>query len=213
MAIILLLVSLVAISIFYLMRPKEEKIVLTQAVQINGTYLPKAIPLSDFHLTDNHGKPFSKENMKGHWTMMLFGFTHCGYVCPVTLSELNELYNNLGKTLSSKNIPHIVFVTVDPERDTVAKMNTYINSFNTNFIGVRGGADETEKLQNQLHIIAVKVKPAGQSDDQYGVDHSVEILLFNPDAELQAYMAYPHKAKQMEKDYYLILAQNIALKA
>ncbi|MBV8802917.1 MAG: SCO family protein [Gammaproteobacteria bacterium] len=173
--------------------------------QINGTYLTKPISINDFHLTDQHGNPFTKENLKGHWSMMFFGFTNCGYVCPVTLTELNHMYHDLKKTLLDKDLPTIIFVTVDPERDSIPIMKKYMNSFDNHFIGAQAEITETEKLENQLHITAVKIHEKDQPKDEYIMNHSVEILLFNPKAELQAYLAYPHKSKQMEKDYKLIL--------
>lgn len=190
--------------VFFLM----SNVIAAQNIQINGTYLTKPIPINDFHLTDQNGKSFTKDHLKGHWSMMFFGFTNCGYVCPVTLTELNHMYQNLKKTLPEKDIPTIIFVTVDPERDSIAEMKTFMSPFDSHFIGARADLTETEKLENQLHITAVKVREKGQSKDDYTMNHSVEILLFNPNAELQAYLAYPHKAKQMEKEYKLILQKN-----
>lgn len=175
-----------------------------QDIQINGTYLAKPIPINNFYLTDQYGKPFKRENLKGHWSMMFFGFTQCGYVCPVTLNELNHMYHDLKKTLSNKDLPTIIFVTVDPERDSVTEMRKYMKSFDNHFIGAQAGLMETEKLEHQLHITAVKIREKDQPKDDYTMNHSVEILLFNPEAELQAYLAYPHKAKQLEKEYQLI---------
>jgi protein SCO1/2 len=199
--------KLIFFSLFLLFIFKN--VTAAQNLQINGTYLSKPIPINDFNLTDQHGNPFTKENLKGHWSMMFFGFTNCGYVCPVTLTELNHMYHSLEKTLSDKDLPTIIFVTVDPERDSVSEMKKFMDSFDSHFIGAQAGITETEKLENQLHITAVKIREKGQPKDDYTMNHSVEILLFNPDAELQAYLAYPHKAKQLEREYKTILAQNM----
>jgi protein SCO1/2 len=173
----------------------------TSTIPIHGTYLPKSIPIKNFSLTDNHGQAFTEKNLEGQWSFLFFGFTNCGYVCPVTLTELNHLYQNLKKKVPPQEIPQIVFVTVDPERDTISKMNAYINSFNSHFVGVQGSVEETQKFENQLHITSEKIYEESGSKEDYSVNHSAEILIFNPKGQLQAYLAYPHKAKKMEIDY------------
>ena len=127
----------------------------------------------------------------------------------MTLTELNRMYHDLQKTLPEKDLPTIIFVTVDPERDSVAVMKKYMESFDNHFIGAQAGIAETESLEHQLHITAVKIREKGDPENDYSMNHSVEILLFNPKAELQAYLAYPHKAKQMEKEYKLILEKSL----
>lgn len=173
-------------------------------ISIDGVYMPKSVPISDFHLTDNHGQPFNKANLIGKWTMLFFGFTHCKYVCPVTMTELNHMYDELSKTLPEKDLPQVVFISVDPERDSVSRMDNYVTSYNPHFIGARGEIKDTEELERQLNVLAVKVQ-RDKSKADYSMDHSAEIFLFNPNGELQAYLAYPHKAKQMVKDYTAVL--------
>ena len=136
--------------------------------------------------------------------MLFFGFTNCGYVCPTTLTELNKMYQILQKELPEKSLPQVVLVSVDPERDSVPRMHDYINAFNSKFIGIRADVSETERLENQLHIAAMKVPMEGKSD-QYMINHSAEILLINPEGKIQAYLSFPHKADRLAADYRLIL--------
>lgn len=174
-------------------------------VKIEGIYLSHPQTISNFQLTDNKGKPFTKDNLKGHWNMVFFGFTNCGMVCPVTMAALNKMIHTLEKTLPANQLPQIVFISVDPERDTVQKMNDYVNSFNSHFIGLRGDMTETVRLEKELHIVAQKMQADGKGKNHYMINHSAEILLFNPNAELQAYFSYPHQPEQMVKDYQLVL--------
>jgi protein SCO1/2 len=202
---IFLLVIIIAALISYVVISKPVKIAVTQNIKIDGQYLQKPAPINDFDLMDTQGRLFTKENLKGQWTMMVFGFTHCDYICPTTLVELNHMYTQLQKRLPMNQLPQVVLVTVDPERDTVTKMKKYVTSFNPHFVGVTGELNEIQKLEKQLHITAVKMQEEGEPKDQYKVKHSAEILIFNPNGELQAYLAYPHKAEQVVKDYHLIL--------
>lgn len=194
-----------AIVIYFGLIPQQKPIQSAANIKIDGVFLPQAKEIIDFQLTDNHGKPFTKENLKGHWTMLFFGFTNCGMVCPTTMAALNKMYLTLEKELPENQLPHVVMISVDPERDSVKRMNEYVTAFNSHFIGARGDMAVTEALEKQLSIAAVKMQAEGTGKNHYSINHSAEILLFNPDAKLQAYLAYPHLPEQMVKDYKLIV--------
>lgn len=204
---VLILAVLGFVFLLYVkMTEKKPVTYYPREVKINGVFLADSKPIKDFQLVDHKGRQFSKENLMGRWTMMFFGFTNCGYVCPTTMTELNQMYKKLKTELSDNQLPQIVLVTVDPERDSVHRMNDYINAFNTNFIGVRAEMKETKALEEQLHISAIKVQAEGQGKDQYMINHSAEILLFNPSGRLQAYLSFPSKADQLVQDYKMILS-------
>ena len=169
-------------------------------VKIAGLFLPMPKEIADFQLTDNTGKAFNKDNLKGHWTMMFFGFTNCGMVCPTTMASLNSMYRTLQQQIPDKQLPNVVMVSVDPERDTQEKMNDYVTTFNKNFIGARAELPEITQLEKELHLVAVKMQ-AGTGKNQYTINHSAEIMVFNPEGKLQAFMSYPHDAQQMVIDY------------
>lgn len=175
-------------------------------INIDGTYLTTAIPTTDFALTDNHNASFTKENLKGHWTMMFFGFTNCGMVCPTTLDALNKMYNLMQKNMKSDQLPQVVFVSVDPDRDSVKRINDYVMAFNSHFIGVRAEIAETIALEKQFHIVAAKMEVDGKGKNQYTINHTAEILVINPQAELQALLSFPHEPEQLVKDYKAILS-------
>jgi len=166
-------------------------------LEINGIYLNTPHEIVDFHLINNHGRPFTKTDLKGHWTLMFFGFTHCEMICPTTLEALNKLYKILEKELPQNNLPHVLFISIDPERDTIERINSYIHSFNTQFLGARTGVKETLALEKQLSVI---VSPTTST-----INHSAEILLINPAAQVQAYFYYPNQPEKMASDYKLIL--------
>lgn len=184
----------------------QGKVYSAQTVKVDGTVLTPAKQITDFQLVDGNGNPFTKESLKGHWTMMFFGFTNCGVVCPTSMSALNRMYQNLQKQLPNDQLPQVVMVSVDPERDTMEKMKKYVASFNPNFVGTTGKTPDILALTKQVHVVAIKIQAEGQDKNNYSVDHSAEVLVFNPNAELQAYLSYPHHPEQMVKDYKSIIA-------
>jgi protein SCO1/2 len=208
---LVLFVAVLSILFIYMgLFDKKPITYIPKEVKINGVFLGESKTIQDFQLTDHKGRPFSKNNLMGHWTMMFFGFTNCGYVCPTTMTELNKMYHTLKLELPHDKLPQIVLVTVDPERDSMTKMNDYINAFNADFIGARTEIKETEAFEKQLHVMAVKIEADDKAKDQYMVNHSAEILLFNPKGEVQAYLSFPHKTDQLVKDYKTILATEIS---
>lgn len=165
-------------------------------IQINGTYIKNPIEINDFHFIDQHGLSFSKKNLQGHWSFVFFGFTHCATVCPLTLSKLNEVYKKLSFDLAPNQLPQIVFISVDPERDTVERLKQFINSFNPHFVGIRADLERTIALEKEFHVTVTKSNT---------INHSMEILLLNPEAKIQAYFSYPHRAEKIVADYKSIL--------
>jgi protein SCO1/2 len=194
------IIIITAIIIYFgIVRPHQ-----LSNLKINGIYLPKATEVSDFTLTDNHGNPFTNDTLKGHWTMMFFGFTNCAMVCPTTMDALNKMYQSLQKELPENQLPLITLVSVDPERDTVEKMNDYVSSFNPHFVGARAEIPQTIALEKQFHIAAAKMEADGQGAGHYSINHSAEIILINPEGQVQAYFSYPHQPEKMAADYKLI---------
>jgi protein SCO1/2 len=202
-AILLLLVTVAVIVIYFGAITKTE---FNDAVKIDGMYLPTPKEMIDFKLTDNSGKPYTSASLKGHWTMLFFGFTNCGMVCPTTMAALNDMYQTLQKELPANRLPAIVMISVDPDRDTVERMNDYVHAFNPRFLGARAEMPQIDALEKSLHLVAIKMQANGASKNQYTINHSAEIMVINPDGKLQAFMSYPHKADEMVQDYKTILA-------
>lgn len=169
---------------------------------IAATLLGKPRPINQFVLTDINGKNFGKENLRGHWTLMFFGFTNCGYVCPTTLAGLNQMYSELQSELPAAQMPQVVMVSVDPERDSVEVMRAFVHKFNKNFIGVRGDIKQTKQLAKQMSAVFTKVVMA---DGTYMMNHSAEIMLVDPQGNLRAFLPFPHKGPQMANDYMVLI--------
>lgn len=192
LAIVAILFFISALVIYFGVVRNQDVIHPTKKeVKIEGVFLTPPKEVADFNLMSMNGD-FNKASLKGHWTMMFFGFTNCGVVCPTSMSALNKMYLQLQKELPDHQLPQVVMVSVDPERDTVQKIKSYVTSFNPNFIGVSGKVSDIQAVAKQFHIVAIKIQAEGQDKNNYSMDHSAEVLVFNPDAQLQAYLSYPH---------------------
>lgn len=188
--ILLAMATLLSIVVYFgIVLPHQRAM---QQVKVNGVFLPVAQEVGAFKLTDHHGKDFTQDNLKGHWTFLFFGFTNCDYVCPNTMVSLNKMYKQLQAELPDSKLPQVVLVSVDPDRDTVARMKNYVSAFNSNFIGVRADIEKTIALEKQFHIAAAKMQAEKQGKDRYTINHTAEILVINPNGKLQAYLSYPH---------------------
>jgi len=202
-----LIVALIAATEIYFGFLQHREV--ASNVKIDGVFLTKPKEINNFKLSASNAQTFTKENLNGHWTLMFFGFTNCSMVCPTTMAALNGMYKQLEKDLPADQMPQVVMVSVDPDRDSVKRMKDYVTAFNPNFIGTRADITETVALEKQLNIAAAKLQVDGQGKNQYTINHSAEVLLFNPKGQLQAYLSFPHKAEQMAEDYKLIIKSTV----
>lgn len=156
--------------------------------------------IQPFQLTDNQGKPFTEKSFEGHWTMVFFGFTHCAMICPTTMAELNKFYQILEKE-NYTPLPTVMMISVDPDRDSVERMNDYVHSFNKAFIGATGDKQEIDKLSRQMGVMYMRVASKNKKDKNYQIDHSAFIMLIDPNGKMHALFSSPHKAAEMASFY------------
>ena len=126
---------------------------------------------SSFSLKDVNNNPINEKSFEGPLTALFFGFTHCPDVCPMTLNKLDIIIDRLEK--DNKKLK-VVFISIDPERDTPEVMRDYINSFNNKFIGITGKPEKIFLLSQSWGIISQKIF---SEDGQYAVDHSSPVIL------------------------------------
>lgn len=174
---------------------------------VTATVLPEARALPDFLLEDHHGKAFTNESLRGKWSFVFFGYTHCPDVCPTTLALLNQVDEKLKK---AKDIvlPQTIFISVDPERDTMEQLAEYVPYFNPEFIGVRGSIQQLQALTAPLGIAFGQEgnEEGDVESDDYEVFHSSRILLIDPKARLKALFSSPQDVNQIASDYIKIIA-------
>jgi len=162
--------------------------------------LPEPRVIADFALVDHNQQAFTLESLRGRWSLIFFGFTHCPDVCPSTLYDLQMVHKSLRQNMGEELPVHqILFVSVDPERDTPEKLGQYVSHFDPDFIGVTGNQQQLAPLTRQLGI-AYRIEPHEPGSMQYGVDHSVSILVTDPQGRLHGVFPAPHDASRMVQD-------------
>ncbi|MDD9920371.1 MAG: SCO family protein [Alphaproteobacteria bacterium] len=127
-----------------------------------------------FNLQDHHGNPFTEKNLLGKYSLVFFGYTYCPDICPNTLSVVAEVYEELPQIIRQQL--QVVFVTVDPERDTVQSLSEYMPAFHDDFIGLTGTQEATQQIADAYKVFFAK---RGEGED-YLVDHSGWMYLMSP---------------------------------
>lgn len=163
---------------------------------------PRALP--DFALVAHDGTAFGPAQLRGHWTVLFFGFTNCPDVCPATLAQLTAVRRRLAD-LPAAQQPHVVMVSVDPKRDTPARLAQYVPYFDPSFVGVTGTPATVEALTKRMGV-AVHVGP--ERDGTYTVDHTAALFLVGPDGRLAAVFPTPHVADTIAADYRAIVGRS-----
>lgn len=158
-----------------------------------GTLLGTPRPIADFALVDHEGKPLSKAALEGRWTLVFAGFTHCPDVCPTTLGVMKALSQKLGP-----RAPSMVFLSVDPERDTPEKLASYVKFFGPGITGATGPREALDAVCASLGIAYVKIPGATPQD--YTVDHTAALVLVDPQARVAGYFTPPLRVDTLAAD-------------
>ena len=134
----------------------------------------------DFSLVDQHGKPFALQELRGRAAMLFFGYTYCPDICPVTLSKMGRVYQLLDKR--EKDLATL-FISVDPERDTVEKLAEYLDYFAIGAVGLSGEKEQIDQVIGQYGGHYSLGKEEGQAD--YFVDHSTYTYLIDQEGKVR----------------------------
>lgn len=161
---------------------------------IDGLLWPEPKTIKPFALVDQADNTFNQEDISGHWTFLFFGYTNCPDICPITLSVMDRVYRQLQELDQAANV-QMVFVTVDPDRDTPGKMASYVDYFNSDFIGLTGSEQQLGSLTGQMGIAYVHGEETAPGE--YLVDHTASIFLVSPQKELVGIFSSPHEAQDI----------------
>ena len=174
--------------------------------KFHGTVLSQPREISEFNLQGIDDKPFNNQSLNGQWTMVFFGFTNCGYLCPTTMAELGKFYKMLEKK-GVKTLPNVVMVSIDPARDSKAKLATFVKAFNPHFYGAKGNKESVQAMTRELGVVYAKIALNGQLDDKtYDIEHTGTVLLFNPQGQLSAFFTSPQNASLLAEDFTQLTA-------
>ena len=136
---------------------------------------PKKISdiLKNINLVDHNGIEFNKASLNEKPSLLFFGFTHCPEICPTTLSQLSEITENLQNPIDLTNI---VFITLDPKRDTQDHLKEYIQYFNKNVIAITGQINEIKKLADNWNVFFETI---GSSKENYNINHTATVFMLD----------------------------------
>ena len=141
-------------------------------------------PLPDFELIDTKGQPFRLSDVEGEVALLYFGYTHCPDVCPLTLLDIKEALTEL----KGREHVHVIFISLDPERDTPEVMARYLNNFDPEFIGLTGDGKTIQEVIKSYRVRVEKREKSG-STVNYLVSHTANFYLVTPRRELL--LSYP----------------------
>ena len=166
------------------------------------TLFPEPKPLTAFALTDHRNRVFDLASLKGKWSFLFFGFTHCPDVCPTTLAVLARARDYIARNTAGAEDVQFVFVSVDPNRDTAGKLGQYVNYFDKTFLGVTGDDAQIGNLAGQLGAAyQVAIAPGVEN---YPVTHGTAVFLLDPRARYHAVFTPPHDAEAIGKRFKMV---------
>ncbi len=157
-------------------------------------------PAADFSLTKADGTTFRLSDQRGRIVLLFFGYTSCPDVCPTTLAEMKLVMDKLGDTA---NQAQVIFISVDPDRDTSEKMQAYVEHFNSAFVGLSGTMQELEPIWQDYSI----TREAVESDSAFGViiNHTARVFLVDPQGNMRLTFAYQTPVDDIVHDIRLVL--------
>ncbi|MCI0507630.1 MAG: SCO family protein [Gammaproteobacteria bacterium] len=171
--------------------------------EVRGLLIEQPVTVPDFKLADQQNRVFNAERLKGVWTFMFFGYTHCPDICPTTLTELDDAASRLTELQTPQRKIQYVFISVDPERDTPELLADYINYFDARFIAATGPVQDLKQLTEPL---GVKFERGAGAATEYLVGHSSAMLLIDPQARYYARFAAPHYSEEIVEGFKQVLS-------
>ncbi len=178
-------------SAIYFLKPEPVKL---QAITWLGE---QAKPLPEFELTDHNNEPFTNETIKGKWQLLFFGYTNCPDICPNTLSILTNMITQV-KDEKILDQLQLTFISVDPDRDDLEILKSYVTYFNERFMSARADIDNVNKLTDAVGILHYIVKST--DGDVYEVAHSGSLILVNPQGQFTGVFSSPHDSIKIAHD-------------
>jgi protein SCO1/2 len=170
--------------------------------QFKNTDVTGADCCKDFRLTDHNGKIRTLADFRGKVVVMFFGYTQCPDVCPTTMMEMTAVLQQLGKDAPRVQM---LFVTVDPERDTRELLANYVPAFDPSFIGLYGDMETTARTAKEFRVFYQK--QPGSTPSSYTVDHTAGSYVFDPQGRVRLFARYGDGGANLAADLRTLLKQ------
>jgi protein SCO1/2 len=187
-------VALLIVASLTLSPPKK-----TVPQELIAVLRPHAAPLLPFTLTDQNGDLYTEQQLKGKWSFFFFGYTYCPDICPTTLSTLKLMSSELKKDPNMPSDMQIIFVSVDPDRDTPELLARYMEYFGPEFTGMTGFPNNLYNLAKQFG--AAYIKEEETTPGNYLVSHTSSIFLVDPQVRVVASFSPPHNHETITSQY------------
>jgi len=189
-----LLIGAVAVGVFLFSKPES----------FQGTmYAEPYPPAPDIELTRENGDSFRLSDIQGNTVLLFFGYTSCPDVCPTTMAELKQALEKLNE--EDANQVRVLFVTVDPERDTPERVQEYVNHFNRDFIGLSGTEPELAEVWQDYGVFRETME--GTSAAGYLVNHTARVTLIDQHGNLRLSYAFGTPVETIVHDLKLLLKE------
>jgi protein SCO1/2 len=176
---------------------------LLPGYEYKGTVFDPPVPMPNFELMDTQGQPFQLNQTKGEVTLVYFGYTFCPDICPLTLADIKKALAEL----EERDKVHVVFISVDPERDTPEVLDRYVHAFDPKFIGLTGEFAKIQEVMKPFGAYAEK-EPAKGSAAEYLVNHTARLYLIDPQGELLLTYSFGFKPEELRSDLAHVLQQS-----
>jgi protein SCO1/2 len=163
-----------------------------------GYFLPAPLPAPDFTLTSHEGYPVSSRDFPGEVLIVFFGYTSCPDVCPLTLSNLSRAIREMGEDADRVQV---LFVTVDPPRDTPERLKSYLSNFHSSFMGLTGPIEDIRSVADGFG--AYFSPPRGEGD--YTVDHTARTFVVDPSGQIPLTFPITATPEEMASDLATLL--------
>ncbi|MGB8984324.1 MAG: SCO family protein [Anaerolineales bacterium] len=178
-------------------------LLFSKPASFRGTTCAEPYPVApEFELTRSDGTRFRLSEIRGRVVALFFGYTSCPDVCPTTLAELNQALEKLGSQADQVQV-QVLFVTVDPQRDTPERVQEYVNHFNPNFIGLSGSEAELARVWNDYGVFREVAE--GTSAAGYLVDHTARVTLIDQQGNLRVSFPFDTPVEDIVHDLKLLL--------
>ncbi len=148
--------------------------------------LPQSREIPDVALRGTDGESFALDKLNGKWSLLFFGYTFCPDICPTTLAQLRDLQGKLPQ--EARDNLQMVFVSIDPQRDTPEHLKQYLGFYKAGFIGVTG---ELSAIQTLANGVSIPFIPGDTSKENYTVDHSGNLVLVGPEGRQRGFIRAP----------------------
>jgi protein SCO1/2 len=168
----------------------------------NAIDLTGATYAHGFDLPDFDGKPRTLADFAGKVTVVFFGYTQCPDACPTTMAELSGILKTLGP--DAKRV-QVVFITVDPSRDTAALLKSYVTNFRPDFLALRGDEAQTQAIIKEFKLVVEKVP--GRTADSYTIDHTAGTYIFDPQGRIRLFASQSLDPALLGADIQALMAE------